>query len=766
MTNTHNNSAQTPFNYDDKDKVINIHSDQVVKKLTFEDEADINVPNEENLENNVEKFELNKDDSSDEEDIKDVQKYNLHNSLEEFSKIDNVDYNKSLSFISHAVGLELLYSKQVQQKYYNELKPKLKQPFSEELKQELQKTIAEAVKSIIENCFLDESRMNYNLYSSQINFLVEDFYKTHSNEIKSFENYLFLHLRPLLKSYSNNYEKNSDKDVKNNLDKNFSKLCLTIEKYIDVIAAKQDVAHCLNGNHSALLKSPKSLIEDTKSLPLTKEELNNYPYLKDSLKRIVFQKTRNILTEHGAISPSGNTSHTEKVKARFRQLRLELEQRNSNDQRFVVNICDSIIQNSSSNFGNHFNNNQDLLLLPYFEFLIKSELAKGPNASIIENNKIKIGANFQNSLFKELEGDLEEFIPLTSYRIMNSIQENITNIDKENLLEIYFEKVVRVINNNGRQTLPNLYNAEPKNMVDFIANLRLLNRSAKRNIKNNLYQGNLFAWDQNSEEQKFSVGIKFPLSGNYYALETQKITSKANRSDLVINASSYAEISSKINTLKSNINKNLNPEITDKEIAFWIRETLKGEKLNTLYSYQNQTTPLPIGKHQIEQIKRFLSDITYLLFGTEVVRNPAALVHHQMALDLILKDQMTWQEFFTDSNERKALMPMEIRSEKKDEIGAVKCARTLHLTYNKYMPHSYNYPKEGVSIDHPKYIELVNREGSLVEKWFDSKSRLNILNQTVADKINSAIERIYVASKIWYKDIEINVEGKELTITK
>jgi hypothetical protein len=33
-----------------------------------------------------------------------------------------------------------------------------------------------------------------------------------------------------------------------------------------------------------------------------------------------------------------------------------------------------------------------------------------------------------------------------------------------------------------------------------------------------------------------------------------------------------------------------------------------------------------------------------LLFGCEVIRNPAALIHHSMAFDLIRVNELQWQE--------------------------------------------------------------------------------------------------------------------------
>lgn len=113
------------------------------------------------------------------------------------------------------------------------------------------------------------------------------------------------------------------------------------------------------------------------------------------------------------------------------------------------------------------------------------------------------------------------------------------------------------------------------------------------------------------------------------ALEEQSISSNGSRSDLVSNLSSYPEIN---NLLQKYLNYH-------KQIASWLNEFLflDNDLLDAAIAMAN------IPKQDIPPLKTLIINLTYLLLGCEVQRNPAALVTNRMALQLIQAGELTWQ---------------------------------------------------------------------------------------------------------------------------
>lgn len=94
----------------------------------------------------------------------------------------------------------------------------------------------------------------------------------------------------------------------------------------------------------------------------------------------------------------------------------------------------------------------------------------------------------------------------------------------------------------------------------------------------------------------------------------------------------------------------------------------------------------------------------YLLFGCEVIKNPAALIHHNMALDLIEAEQLNWEDLAENA-------PML-------GGGAIQKAMALNEHYAKFMPHPYSYQ---TTYNFPRKDLLVGREAEITKKWLKLK---------------------------------------------
>lgn len=121
----------------------------------------------------------------------------------------------------------------------------------------------------------------------------------------------------------------------------------------------------------------------------------------------------------------------------------------------------------------------------------------------------------------------------------------------------------------------------------------------------------------------------------------------------------------------------------------------------------------------------FLTRLTFMLFVTEVERNPAALIHNIMALDLMENNFITsWNEIFE-------ILPMCLK-------GAVQMARHIQYTSQRKFLFPYKYD---LCKDFEKSDKLIDREFSLFKQWLISK---NIsVNSNFIPEINNLCYHYY-----------------------
>lgn len=140
----------------------------------------------------------------------------------------------------------------------------------------------------------------------------------------------------------------------------------------------------------------------------------------------------------------------------------------------------------------------------------------------------------------------------------------------------------------------------------------------------------------------------------------------------------------------------------------------------------------------------------YLLFGCEVIKNPAALIHHNMALDLLSAGKMKWGEDMID------ITPML-------SSGSIKKAMALNEHYTNFMPHPYLYQEKN---DFSFKDQLVRREARITENWLELKLgkiiSAYLINQC---KANDSIIASSAAEAIWLLIME-SFEGWGLNAVK
>ena len=153
-----------------------------------------------------------------------------------------------------------------------------------------------------------------------------------------------------------------------------------------------------------------------------------------------------------------------------------------------------------------------------------------------------------------------------------------------------------------------------------------------------------------------------------------------------------------INTLKDKIAEKYPQSDNDAFIAELIRKVCMAE---------------PLSPSLGEDITRRIYAMTYLLFKTEVMRSPAALVSHVQMLELIINREISLKDAFSEPQ-----MPMAAK-------GAIKAARSLERDYNEHLFYEYQNPygyarRYQNDFDFPPK-KLVQREADLMDKWLKLK---------------------------------------------
>lgn len=112
------------------------------------------------------------------------------------------------------------------------------------------------------------------------------------------------------------------------------------------------------------------------------------------------------------------------------------------------------------------------------------------------------------------------------------------------------------------------------------------------------------------------------------------------------------------------------------------------------------------------------NEFSYHLFGCETIKNPAAFIHHKMVLDLIIAKKMDWEDALI-----KKQMPMTMDN-------AVMASRILNSYYSEHMPHEYLYDvsyheleySNNTKYEHSQNVKkLLKKEIDITAKWLELK---------------------------------------------
>ncbi len=326
-------------------------------------------------------------------------------------------------------------------------------------------------------------------------------------------------------------------------------------------------------------------------------------------------------------------------------------------------------------------------------------------------------------------------------------RENVRAELQRHLTDALEKEISAAVRTLHRPTLGKHHIFTSQDAYHFYANLRLANRSQKRQIRNL----------QSAMQQQDTVARlwQFGISdiGECAVVETQHITgTHLGRKDLVEGLGSYDKVYELIKQIKSHCSKE-GAAITDETIAQWLRNIFQG----TVPTFNSSKIDTLLLQHKLQSI-------TYLLFGCEVTRNPAMGVINQMLLDLILAKQMTFAEAFVGSDaadnhlKQPKLMPMSPK-------GAVAVARTLHAAYKEAMPHPYQYP--GITDSDQRsstfnHEDMIKYEAQIVRSWLMHTATIP-KRLPLAGMATWCFNLIETQFERWFKPSETLTSTKSLT---
>ncbi|CAM4395381.1 MAG: hypothetical protein LEGION0398_MBIBDBAK_01182 [Legionellaceae bacterium] len=609
------------------------------------------------------------DDSSDEETINEaMQSFDLVSSYKKFKQSQTFFYWKNdinfpeehipFAFLLHSMGIELLYAKPVNNVYYPNKELLLKSKNNEEkilafIKKSLIKTISEIIETYLPEYFCDPKNIIQKLKTEDFASLQKEILSVVEIQINQTSEKLFEHftsdkekIKELLR-YENLFSfENSIVTITNELQHSiFQLITEKSEKYGYNYYPTSDIQY-LNQPECHLIKL--ELLELAKEKAI--QELIRLGFL-DNYGKKLYSKGKgldpNLLTYYPYLAPESGRLLSSNKKG-------------------------TSAQGNSSGLNSTFD-------LPYYYIL-----------DLTQRCNHKDDDEILNLLSKYPK--LKQFFNVRSELLFREITNNFSSILSKQLVKARNRDYYRNTLNEQTQFIIN-------SSLDLLTHLRLANRDQKRKIRN--YKNSLFN-SLYSGNQKRHTYRNWLFQGEYLVQENQGIIiSSEGRQDKIDNAGKYSDIYERFQKIQNHFLSEYQFAISDKMLVNWVRAMIKNEEFNDINNRE-------LGEVDKTILFDFIAEMTYLLFGCEVARNPASLIVHQIILDLILNEKISLQSALFDN-----VMPMAVSE-------AVGKARSIQNKLNPYMPYFYTYPGTE-SNDNIQTNNMLASQAAIFRQWLEVK---------------------------------------------
>lgn len=279
----------------------------------------------------------------------------------------------------------------------------------------------------------------------------------------------------------------------------------------------------------------------------------------------------------------------------------------------------------------------------------------------------------------------------------------------------------------------------------FLSSLRLSNLSNKRELKN--IREEVCSKATGDSRLENNKGWRFTAS-DHFIMDCQQLTlSGFKRQDQVANVNSYVSTCARIAAFQepgSKLSKILGISITDPIIAALIKGILRGEKLEELLlNIPTVITPQNGKLATLPVVKQFINELvglTYTLFGCEVVRSPAALMHALMVIDLMQNGALNLNEALTQDQmvkyfESRGTSTEELKKYTAEDFNAglhpssrktdgapstIDILRSIGTLFADYAPHSYLYDIRDEKAGKALEATYAMRSYELLKIWLDN----------------------------------------------
>ena len=651
------------------------------------------------------------DDSSGDEADKAVEKYSISKKLEELK--DTVNHN---SFISHAIALQLLYSPQVR-RYYKPLKKKLLRNNVDIIKEPKWPIYNAIYSSLIKIIKTDQAKAQ---------LVAKSFLLTQTDFINDIEKILKDNVRTL--RYSTFDKKKIQSTLQAKCSKLFASLLSDLKKYIENY---DDQAQTTDVNIAAYTSK---LLEKDLIVKLSHFFDTKFSSLTEADKNILKKEEVGALTEvTAAICTSSDKTKRNKIE------KLKLDDKKLSKLSLAGKAVLKTIQEkvpTSSSYSQFKVVNKQNLLKHYASLLMQE--ARKENSVLDENDNFN-QKNYKNSIFAR-EGISKDLFKITTTQKHESskklrLRNDIDNLDIINdTLDYLHDKLAFITT--SRKTLQSTHifdfedaQANENLFPNYLATLRTSSRSIRREIRNKE--------DAKKSQDYITDSVlyrywDFPHAGSEYT-EQQTVNEYLTRTDYAMfgtQPSSYPSIVHHIEQIKNQLSKHY--DVKDSSIAKHIRALFNKSKLdyNDIYGRAIKDHRRIIGDFETKEINRMITRIAGLMFGTEVQRNPATLIHSQMILDLIESNEITFSDAFYSYSSKK----VEMKISKYNNDWYVISENSNTLKYSFYKNGGIVYEVEG-NQKKTNMMVIIEKVGSNFKKiifLIKDGSTKQILGRTLA----------------------------------
>lgn len=537
----------------------------------------------------------------------------------------------SYSYATHAFGIKLLWSPEVK-KFYKVLKKKLLRNGVDIIKQPkwpIYDSIYFSIIKIISN-------------PSKVHQAAKKFLDTQTELIHDLEKILIINIKTIRENHASKLE--IKKILQKRCSKIFEEILSNLRDYIQNYNIEDQVTHENNPTYISKL-SDTLLRSELSSL------FDQYFYLTDADKEILKTKEVGVLTEKKADICTSTSKRKQIEKLKLDDTNL---QNLSLSGKAVLKTLQEVIPNSGK-FSDFKSAYKGKLLKHYISLLIEEAKKEG---FVLDADNNFHSERYENSVFQK-EGIRKSLFKISDSGNHNNsssmlqLKDTVTCADLINdVIEHLYDKLVFVTSSRKTLELTHMFDFTDLQQIDenlfphYLSTLRISNRSIRREIRNKE--------DAKKSQDYMTDSIfyrywNFPHDGAEYA-EQQTLNEYLTRTDYAMfgtQSSSYPSIVEHIEVIKQQLNKYY-IIVNDSSIAKHIRAIFCKNKLdfNDIYGSIKEKPDRNIGAFETKEINKMITRVVGLIFGTETQRNPAALIHIQMILDLIESGAIKFSEAF------------------------------------------------------------------------------------------------------------------------